>query len=112
MADTTTLYTTVKNPTPNPITYGYLGRHGKRLLGGATYTFLGQLTEQVRRGHGQSGRRQRALERDLTSGRIVVLSTPAPVYRNVGVGPKVFTVTGAGAGVLGTADPSWGAYNG
>lgn len=82
MPDTSTLYTTVKNPTAGAITYGYLGPHGKRILAGATYTFLGDIDVQVKQGHGHRGRRWKALERDLLANRIEIVSTPSPIFAN------------------------------
>jgi hypothetical protein len=71
----TGLYTTVKNISGKAATFGYLGLHGKRLADNATYTVPGDLVAKL--GGQRSQRQFKALERDLATGNLIIVSSPA-----------------------------------
>lgn len=109
MADTSNLYTTVKNPLGSTHVYGYLGVHGKTLAGGASFTQIGDLLDVVQmRGQATSKRKTDAIERDLLNSRLEIIQTPSVVLKDDTTGEiKVLDLDG---GTLGVVDPSWGAY--
>ena len=77
MATVPGLYTTVKNISGAEATFGFIGARGKRLANNATHTVPGDLVAALGKG-GRSGQRQfKALERALSDGNLVILSSPA-----------------------------------
>jgi hypothetical protein len=108
MPTTNDLYTTVRNPLTNARTYGYLGAAGRLLPAGAHFTFIGDLVSTLIGDKRYKRRQTAALERDLLAGRIELISTPRIILRDATTAAiKVLDLNG---GVLGTLDPSWGAY--
>lgn len=108
MADTSDLFTTVKNPLASTHVYGYLGYHGKTLLAGAEFTQIGNLIDYAAAGKPTHKRWTDAIQRDLLAGRIVLISTPRVILKDtVTKAIKGLKLT---SGALGTVDPSWGAY--
>lgn len=110
MADTTHLFTTVKNPLGHSRSYGYLGKHGRTLPAGARFTQFGDLIAALGVTNSATNKRKAdALQRDLLNGKIELISTPAPILRDdMTFDIKALSLS---AGALGTVDPSWGAYN-
>ena len=83
MADTSMLYTTVKNLMGVDHVFGYLPPHGKKVLANAAFTVPGNLIERVlgNRCLGNYNRRGwKSLERDLLQGRLAIEKTPAPIF--------------------------------
>lgn len=109
MADTTMLYTTVKNPSPQARTYGYLGAHGRTLAGLAHFSQIGDLIDAIAPDTiYKSYRKTNAIQRDLLANRLVLITTPALILKDSATGAiKAVKLTG---GALGVVDPSWGAY--
>jgi len=109
MPDTSHLYTTVKNPLTFSRVYGYLGTHGKTLPAGVRFTQIGNLVDTLIGDKRYKKRGTAALERDLLNSKIEIISTPRPILKDAATFDiKALNLTG---GVLGTVDPSWGAYN-
>lgn len=75
MADTTDLYTTVKNISGVAKFFGYVGPRGAQLASNATATIYGSIHTQK----GFNKRKQEALERDLLAAKITILKTPVPI---------------------------------
>lgn len=109
MADTTMLFTTVRNPLGQTKVYGYLGAHGRTLPGLAHFSQIGSLVDAIAPNTiYKSFRRTNALQRDLLNGNIVIINTPAVILKDTATSViKALKLTG---GVLGITDPSWGAY--
>jgi hypothetical protein len=109
MPDTSNLYTTVKNPLAFARSYGYLSAHGKTLPAGAHFTQIGDLVSTMIGDKRYKKRSTSSLERDLLNSKIEIISTPRVILKDAATFDiKVLNLTG---GVLGTLDPSWGAYN-
>lgn len=81
MPDTLDLYTTVKNVSGAPKTFGYLPPHGKLLQAGQQFTLFGDLMDVISIPPRGSPRKKAALERDLLSSppRLVILKTPQAI---------------------------------
>lgn len=75
MATVSGLYTTVKNTSGATATFGFLGLHGKRLAANETFTVPGDLVAKL--GGQRSQRQFKALEGALSSGNLVIVSSPA-----------------------------------
>jgi hypothetical protein len=72
---TTDLYTTVKNVSGVTQTFGFLGKHGKRLANNETYSVRGDLVGAL--GAERSTRRFAALERALLNGALDIVKSPS-----------------------------------
>lgn len=109
MADTSMLFTTVKNPLGTTRTYGYLGAHGRELPAGAHFTQIGSLVDAIAPNNiSKSYRKTDALQRDLLAVNIIIVNTPAVILKDtVNSQVKALKISG---GALGITDPSWGAY--
>jgi hypothetical protein len=109
MADTTMLFTTVKNPLGQSKTYGYLGAHGKTLPGLGHFSQIGDLIDAIAPDTiYKSYRKSNAIQRDLLASRLVIITTPALILKDTANSQiKAVKLTG---GALGIIDPSWGAY--
>lgn len=110
MADTSNLFTTVKNPLARSRVYGYLGYHGATLAGGATFTQIGHLVDYAAAGKPTHKRWTDAIQRDLLAvpPALEILSTPPPILLDdTTLAVKVLDLN---SGSLGVVDPSWGAY--
>jgi hypothetical protein len=79
-ANTTDLYTTVKNVSGAPRVFGFLGKHGKRLNAGATFTVPGDLVGAL--GAQQSTRQFKALERALLTNTLEIVKSPSVYLRD------------------------------
>ncbi len=109
MADTTHLYTTVKNPLAFSRPYGYLGAHGRTLAAGASFSQIGDLVDSMLGRHSRWERRNTAaLERDLLADKIEIIRTPRPILKDA-VNDEIKALDLSG-GILGVIDPSWGAF--
>jgi len=100
---TTDLYTTVKNVSGVTQTFGFLGKHGKRLANNETYSVRGDLVGAL--GAERSTRRFAALERALVNGALTIVKSPSLYLLN-----EQGTVTAEVAmsnRVLGTSNPSF-----
>lgn len=83
MAANQHLYSSIRNPTGKARYYDWLPPHGRTLKPGEEFTFLGSLTEAVRK-HGRSGsmRNLEAMDRAVQEQTIEVRHTPAPVLES------------------------------
>lgn len=107
MPTTIGLYTTVRNTSGRARSFGFLGKHGRRLAAGETYTEPGDLAQKAAR---RGVRHFKGLERSLLAGRLAIVVGPAPTVRDATTGDaKVLTLVN---GVLGIGDPSWGVFEG
>ena len=79
-ANTTDLYTTVKNVSGATRVFGFLGKHGKRLAAGATFTVPGDLVGAL--GAQQSTRQFKALERALLTNALEIVKSPSVYLRD------------------------------
>ena len=80
MADTSNLYSTVKNIMGVDHVFGYIPPHGKKLLANTSYTVAGDLVSRIVTKFGGGRRQFTSLERDLLRGRIVIENTPRPIF--------------------------------
>jgi hypothetical protein len=89
--NTTDLYTTVLNPSSSSANFPYLGAHGKNLPGNAQFTVWGDIQQSLGNTLGASIalRKQKALEKDLLSGRIVIVQTPKTILLDPASDPIV-----------------------
>ena len=105
------LYTTVRNTAGVERYYAFLGARGMRLGVNEEVTLFGHPTEWGTR-KDWDGRSSRGLANALhgngTTAYLSIVSTPA-IYLKDGTTNAVKKLSLAG-GVLGTADPSWGAF--
>lgn len=100
---TTDLYTTVKNVSGVTQTFGFLGKHGKRLANNETYSVRGDLVGAL--GAERSTRRFAALERALLNEALVILKSPSVYLLDEdGTGTQELAMQGR---TLGTTDPSY-----
>lgn len=106
-ASTVGLYTIVQNTSGVAKSFGFLGKHGRRLAAGQTYAQAGDLVQlAIRRGP----RHFKGLERSLKAGRLAIIASPGLPMRDATTGDvKVVVLSN---GVLGLADPGWGAFEG
>lgn len=103
VAETTCLYTTVKNLTSATRSFGYLGVHGMRLAPLEAVTTRGDLIAKW--GATTSNRCFKSLEFDLTNKIISILSTPSVfLYDQVLDIPRTLALSND---VLGIVDPCW-----
>lgn len=110
MADTTMLFTTVRNPSGTARVYGYLGAHGRNLPSLAHFSQIGSLVDAIAPNNvSKSYRKTNHLQSDLLAGRIVIINTPSVILKDsVSNAIKAITLSG---GALGVSDPSWGSYS-
>lgn len=105
VADTTCLYSMVKNETGSSRVFGFLGEHGMRLDADEAVLVRGDLVAKL--GAMTSARRFKALERSLQNGRLKILATPAVhLYDPVADETRLLALEN---GVLGLVDPCWDA---
>lgn len=110
MANTTTdLYTTVKNVSGVTQTFGFLGKHGKRLANNETYSVRGDLVGAL--GAERSTRRFAALERALVNGALTIVKSPS-VYLLSETGGVTRELGMASTSELGTTVPSYAGGDG
>ena len=86
MADTSCLYTTVRNTSGAVLPAHYLPPRGRNLAIGEEFSFIGQPAEAIARGCGDRGsgiRHIAAFERDLAAGNLTIVATPAPVLMDL-----------------------------
>ena len=103
-ANTSALYTTVKNISGKARVFGYLGERGMRLAAGESVTVRGSLVAKL--GAMTSSRRFKALEKSLdTHQSLEIVSTPAVIlYDAVSERSRQLSLQGDALGVV---DPSW-----
>jgi len=101
---TTDLYTTVKNVSGVTQTFGFLGKHGKRLDNNETYSVRGDLVGAL--GAERSTRRFTALERALVNGALTIVKSPS-VYVLSETGNVTRELGMAETEELGTTIPSF-----
>jgi len=105
VADTTCLYTMVKNLTGSARTFGFLGEHGMRLAADEAVLIRGDLIAKL--GAQTSARQFKALEKSLRSGTLQIVSTPGVhLYDAVADETRILALEN---GVLGLVDPCWNA---
>ena len=105
MADSTDLFTTVKNTSGVSKVFSFLPWNGKRLAADEEYTFVGGIVEGLAANPSFTLRKTAALARALVSGDLTIVNTPAPIlYDNTLDESKALTLD---SGTLATADPSW-----
>ena len=99
---TTDLYTTVKNVSGVTQTFGFLGKHGKRLANNETYSVRGDLVGAL--GAERSTRRFAALERALLNEALIIVKSPSVYLLNEqGTNTQELAMSGR---TLGTTDAS------
>lgn len=107
MADTSMLYSTVKNLMGVDHDFGFLPPHGKRLKAGQSFSFPGDLTTRIAQaGNARTGadrRRFKSFERDLVAGRIALESTPRPIFFDAAPLAAITNPTVAATGAVTTA---------
>jgi hypothetical protein len=105
-ANTTCLYTTVKNVSGVERVFGFLGARGMRLAAGEVVTVPGNLITALGNGGVGSQRKFRALERALdTNSSLEIESTPGVhLYDAADDTTHILALQNA---VLGTVDPCW-----
>lgn len=103
----TCLYTTVQCLTPQPRTFAFLGRHGKRLAPYQQYTVPGDLaTTLASRGRAVHFK---SFEKAVAHGDLAIVKTPAVhLYDDAKDVTKVLTLDN---GALGKADACWGGFS-
>jgi hypothetical protein len=104
MANTTDLYTTVKNVSGVTRVFGFLGEHGRELENNATYTVPGDLVTKL--GTQRSKRKFQALERALLAGHLEIVKSPS-VYLLSESGGVTRELAMSGDKELGTTEPSY-----
>ncbi len=114
-APVTCFYTTVRNISGVEKTFGFLGKHSKRLEAGEQYTVPGNIIDQL----AKEPRKFNAMERAVAGftdqagndvdPTLAIVSTPAVhLYDDTADDTKVLTLDN---GTLGKSDPCWGAYS-
>jgi hypothetical protein len=103
-ANTTDLYTTVKNVSGATRVFGFLGKHGKRLANNATFSVPGDLVAAL--GAQQSTRQFKALERALLTNALEIVKSPS-VYLLSETGNVTRELGMASTKELGTTAPSY-----
>jgi hypothetical protein len=103
-ANTTDLYTTVKNTSGAAMVFGFLSKHGRRLDADATYTVPGDLVGAL--GAQRSQRQFQALERALLSGDLTIVKSPSVYLRSEDDDATKELALGT-TDILGTTVPSW-----
>ena len=103
-------YTKIVNKSGAKRFFGFLGSRGMELDNNETVSVFGSLTEHVSAGHEKwDGRRVRSLNAAVDAGYLVV-DTSAAMFVKDSTTNDVKKLSLAG-GLLGVADPSWGATN-
>lgn len=95
MADTTDLFTVVKNTSGATLIFGFLGHHGKTLAANATYSIFGPLSSQPT----WNKRKQADFERALLAGTLTLISTPRPIIKDLTADAAVANPTVAATAV-------------
>jgi hypothetical protein len=105
-ANTTCLYTTVKNIAGTERVFGFLGARGMRLSDGEVVTVPGNLVAALGNGGVGSQRKFKGLERALDqNGSLEIVSTPGVhLYDSVHDRTRILSLQGQ---VLGVVDPCW-----
>lgn len=103
-ANTSDLYTTVKNTSGAAMVFGFLSKHGRRLDNNATYTVPGDLVGAL--GAQRSQRQFQALERALLAGDLEIVKSPS-VYLLSETGGVTRELGMASTKELGTTVPSY-----
>lgn len=108
-------FTSVRNISGHELAFGFLGTHGKRLKAGQSFTVRGDVRDRL----AGNKRKFDALERAVhgytdqsgvsVPATLAIASTPAVhLYDPTLDVTKILTL---GNGVIGKADPCWGAYH-
>lgn len=105
-ANTTCLYTSVRNISGSERVFGFLGARGMRLAANEVVTVPGNLVDALGKGGHWSQRRFKSLERALdVQSALEILATPAVhLYDAVCGRTKLLALEN---GVLGMLDPCW-----
>lgn len=103
-ANTTCMFTKVRNVSGHRRVFGFLGTHGKELGANETYLHRGNLITQL--GAATSARKFQALQRALDdNGSLEILSTPSVhIYDEVDDRTQILALAN---GELGLTDPCW-----
>ena len=107
MADTNCLQTKVRNMSGNEAFFGFLPPHGKRLASGEEYTFFG--SPEALLASVTKKRQRTALQNALTTGKVVLVSTPAVHAYDATL--DVTKILGVTNGSVTVSEPCWGAYS-
>lgn len=100
---TSGLYTTVKNTSGGPRSFGFLGVHGKRLEANESFVQPGDLVAKL--GADKYQRKFKSLEGALSRGALTIVSSPAIyLYDEVDDRTKQLDLS---HGDLGVVDPAW-----
>ena len=78
MADSICLETKVRNMSGKAAVFGFLPPHGKKLQAGGEYVFFGSATGLLQAI--TSKRKKEAFVKAVKAGKLVVVSTPAPLF--------------------------------
>lgn len=104
--DTTCLYSTVKNISGGAKFFGFLPPHGKRLANNEEYTVFGDIRNTVVNFDRNGEKRSiAALEAAVERGDLEIVSTPAPLLKDLTTGDtKMLSLDN---GTLADVDPCW-----
>lgn len=106
-ADTSCLFSVVKNISGKVMTFGFLPPHGRKLVVNEEFTVFGDIREAIANSSERSsGRRARvAFEKCIENGDLTIISTPAPILKDETSGlTKQLRLN---SGSLGVEDPCW-----
>lgn len=107
MADSNCTLTKVRNMSGGEAFFGFLPPHGKRLKSAEEYTFFGSpetlLASITKKRH------RTALQSALTTGKLVIVSTPSVIAYDATL--DVSKAIGVTNGSVVAVDPCWGAYS-
>ncbi len=105
--DTSCLYSTVKNTSGRPLTFGFLPPHGRKLAVNEEFTVFGDIKQAVIRHERTEGRRNMiALEQALKRGDLEIISTPGIILEDDS-NPGSTKMLRLRNGVLGITTPCW-----
>lgn len=107
MAASDDFKTTVRNMSGREAFFGFLGARGKRLAAGESYTEDGDIRQKF--AGNTKGRHRRALLAALTSGTLVIVETPPPMFYDPTL--DVTKTIKVDNNTVSATDPSWGAYS-
>lgn len=110
MADTTCLYTTLRNTSGGTLQCSFLPPHGSELAANTDATIWGWLLHRLDTGGRLNLRKSAALEAALKLGSLTILQTPVGFFYDVTLSnAKTYKIDN---GTVGVADPCSGSYHG
>jgi len=110
MANTTCLFSTIRNVSGKKMRFGMLPPHGRELEVDEEFTVFGNIQEAVVRSQRVTSRRhQQALEDALRDGNLFLVETPSPIlFDESDHESKQLNLDG---GSLGVVDPCYGSFS-